>query len=83
MLVKASSQDYDLKIKHHELEGPASPRDYLEWSAKLKQWRSEQQAKKDTQVTSAHEVSSLEVSPKWQSIVMCTQNSFLLLVGPI
>lgn len=61
MLVKASARNYELKFKGDEVEGPASPREYLEWNASLKKWRLEQQNKKDTQTASAYDVSSLEV----------------------
>jgi hypothetical protein len=61
MLVKAYAKDYELKVKANEVEGPASPRDYLEWNARLRKWRLEQQNKKDTQATSAYDVPGLEV----------------------
>ncbi|KAG1463849.1 hypothetical protein G6F56_005201 [Rhizopus delemar] len=46
MLVKASEKDYQLKFRQHEIEGPSSPREYLEWNTSVRKWREEQQAKR-------------------------------------
>jgi hypothetical protein len=61
MLVKAFFEDYDLKFRCQQIEGPASPRDYLDWNARLRKWRLEQLAKKGSNTTSTYDV-SLEVS---------------------
>lgn len=60
MLVKAFADDYNLKFKPHQVEGPASPRDYLDWNARLRKHRLEQQNKKETHITSGHDVPELE-----------------------
>ena len=62
MLVKAFSENYQLKFRSHQVEGPASPRDYLEWNARLRKWRLEQQAKKEQHcIESGHETPNLQV----------------------
>lgn len=43
MLVKAFQEDYQLKFRNHQIEGPTSPRDYLEWNTRIRRWRIEQQ----------------------------------------
>lgn len=61
MLVKAFADDYDLKFRPHQVEGPASPRDYLDWNARLRKYRLEQQTKKETHVASSgHDVPELQ-----------------------
>ncbi|KAI8887578.1 DUF323-domain-containing protein, partial [Backusella circina FSU 941] len=60
MLVKAFKEDYDLKFKGLQVEGPASPKDFLDWSARLKKWCREEQAKKEEHTTSGYDVSSLK-----------------------
>jgi hypothetical protein len=65
MLVKAFSEDYNLKFRSHQVEGPASPRDYLDWNTRLRKWRLEQHEKKKAiQATPGHDVPSLQVSCK-------------------
>lgn len=46
MLVKAYQEDYQLKFRENQVEGPTSPRDYLEWNSRIRKWRLEQQAKR-------------------------------------
>ncbi|KAG1465718.1 hypothetical protein G6F46_002811 [Rhizopus delemar] len=46
MLVKAFQEDYQLKFRNHQVEGPNSPREYLEWNTRIKKWRMEQQIKR-------------------------------------
>jgi hypothetical protein len=60
MLVKAFADDYDLKFRPHQVEGPTSPRDYLDWNARLRKYRLEQQTKKETHITSGHDVPELQ-----------------------
>ncbi|CAO3690633.1 unnamed protein product [Rhizopus microsporus] len=62
MLVKAFQEDYRLNFKNHQVDGPSSPRDYLEWNARIRKWRLEQQAKKNEygQSTTGHDVPSLQ-----------------------
>jgi iron(II)-dependent oxidoreductase len=62
MLVKAFSEDYQLKFRPHQVEGPASPRDYLDWNARLRKWRLEQQNnKKENCTTTGYDVPGLQV----------------------
>lgn len=60
MLVKAFADDFDLKFRPHQVEGPASPRDYLDWNARLRKHRLEQQSKEKASVASAHQVAELD-----------------------
>lgn len=62
MLVKAFQEDYRLNFKNHQVDGPSSPRDYLEWNARVRKWRLEQQTKKNEhgQSTTGHDVPSLQ-----------------------
>lgn len=60
MLVKAFTEDYNLKFRPHQVEGPSSPRDYLDWNARLRKWRLEQHNKKETHATLGHDVPELE-----------------------
>jgi iron(II)-dependent oxidoreductase len=61
MLVKAFSEDYDLKFRPLQVEGPASPRDYMDWSNRLRKWRLEQLQKKGDIDTSGYDVADLGV----------------------
>lgn len=71
MLVKAFSEDFELKFRNHQVEGPASPRDYLDWNARLRKWRLEQQNnKKETHTTAGYDVPSLAVT----SCLYCSRN---------
>ncbi|RCH83239.1 hypothetical protein CU098_007889, partial [Rhizopus stolonifer] len=56
---KAFSEDYQLKFKPHQVEGPASPRDYLDWLNSLRKWRLQQYEKEESHVTSALDVPEL------------------------
>lgn len=63
MLVKAFSEDYQLKFRPHQVEGPASPREYLDWNTRLRKWRLEQQqCKTETHSTTGYDVPGLQVS---------------------
>ncbi|KAI9279649.1 hypothetical protein BY458DRAFT_502379 [Sporodiniella umbellata] len=66
MLVKAYQEDYELKFKKHQIEGPASPRDHLEWSSRVRKWRLEQQAKRKELGGSSigHDLSCLQWAQK-------------------
>lgn len=62
MLVKAFSEDYQLKFRPHQVEGPASPRDYLDWNTRLRKWRLEQQNNtKETHTTTGYDIPGLQV----------------------
>lgn len=62
MLVKAFSEDYQLKFRPNQVEGPASPRDYLDWNARLRKWRLEQQnSAKETHTTTGYDIPGLQV----------------------
>lgn len=62
MLVKAFAEDNQLKFRSHQVEGPASPRDYLDWNARLRKWRLEQQNdKKESHVTAGYDIPELQV----------------------
>ncbi|KAI9483584.1 MAG: C-type lectin protein [Benjaminiella poitrasii] len=60
MLVKTFSEKYELKFKSHQVEGPASPRDYLEWNSRLRKWRLEQLEKRESHSTSGYDVPKLQ-----------------------
>ncbi|KAI7900048.1 C-type lectin protein [Cokeromyces recurvatus] len=60
MLVKSFSGKYELKFRSHQVEGPASPRDYMEWISHLKKWRLEQHNKKENLTTSSYDISKLQ-----------------------
>ncbi|GAA5811625.1 hypothetical protein MFLAVUS_005065, partial [Mucor flavus] len=61
MLVKAFSEDYQLKFRPHQVEGPASPREYLDWNTRLRKWRLEQQqCKTETHSTTGYDVPGLQ-----------------------
>lgn len=62
MLVKAFSEDYDLKFRPDQVEGPTSPRGHFDWNNRLKTWRLEQQENKQNFGKSAYDVAGLEVS---------------------
>jgi hypothetical protein len=46
MLVKAFQEDYQLKFRNHQVEGPNSPHEYLEWNTRINKWCMEQQIKR-------------------------------------
>jgi iron(II)-dependent oxidoreductase len=63
MLVKAFTEDYKLKFRPHQVEGPASPRDYLDWNTRMRKWRLEQQNnKKVNHTTNGYDIPGLQVS---------------------
>ncbi|KAI8973919.1 hypothetical protein BDB01DRAFT_749455 [Pilobolus umbonatus] len=50
MRVKAFSEDYQLKVNENQVEGPSSPREFMEWNIRMRNWRLEQLKKKECQV---------------------------------
>ncbi|KAI7864884.1 C-type lectin protein [Spinellus fusiger] len=60
MLIKPLSEDYVLRLRPHQVDGPATPREFAHWNIAMKKWRREKLEKtpKDS-ITVGYDVPNL------------------------
>ncbi|OBZ89227.1 Sulfatase-modifying factor 1 [Choanephora cucurbitarum] len=60
MLVKTYSENKELKFRTEQVEGPVSPKDYLDWANRLKKWRHEQLKDSEGQTNTGYDIPELQ-----------------------